>query len=309
MNEEKRINITLKTLIIIIAIIIILLLIVLFAYIYITESTNGLLGEISTIDIAIISHEGTFYAKGVVVRPEKDTLTIMPIIANEEYINREEFYYENNNQLNLKQGQEVIVTFHYRESSKEDYTNEAVIENIEIVKEKSEVEIPNDILVKAYSSKDNISISLDNEISSNKRINFIITDNNEFKYDYSTMKYDLRKHNTAPTSTEIVYSENGSASILPYDPWPELPKINDSSNEESFALDENGQLSVDIDWTEVYGEIGEGEYTFKISTVSTPRQSILNPYIIDYPYDGVIIEINFVIDTNNKIEYGEIKVH
>lgn len=260
--------------------------------------------DIGETGLEMVTFEGKFQARGVVVRPEKETLTIMPILANEEYRNEEKFYYETDNQLNLKQGQEVMVKFHYREAS----IHEAVIDNVEVLKEKSDVEIPNDILVKAYSSKDNISVLVDNEISNNKRIAFTVTDRNELKYDYSTMKYDIRKYNSPPTSTEIIYTENGGMALSGYNPWTELPKINDISTEANYTLDEKSQVVVEADWVQVYGELGEGEYTFTLSTVSTLRQSIVNSNITEYPDDGVTIEINFIIGTNGEIEYKEKKI-
>lgn len=252
--------------------------------------------------IAIISYEGTFKAKGVVVRPEKNSLTIMPILANEEYRNEEFFYYETENKLNLKQKQEVLVTFHYRKNENAIAEYEAVADNVEILKDESSVEIPRDILVKAYSSKDNISIYINRERSNNKQIQLTITDKNELKYDYSKMKYSIKKYNPPPTKTEVIYTEDGGMSLSSYDPWPEVKKIKDSSNESNYILNENGQVDISINWAEVYGELGEGQYKFSISTVLESRTSILNEHIItDYPYDGVIITITFDIDSNGDI--------
>ena len=304
-------EIPLKSYIIIIAITTVILLIFLLIYIYITKQTSEII--LNTQDISedlldFVSYEGTFKAKGVVVRPEEKTLTIMPIVSNKEYSNCELFYYENNNELNLNQGQEVIVTFHYNQSASELHTYEAIIENIEIIKEKSDIEIPNDIFVKAYSTKNNISITVDTNKSNNQKIEFTITDTNKLKYNYSTMQYYICKYTPPPEKTEIIYNESG-ASIAGYDPWPILQKINDIPSTSNYQLNQNGQLNVTIDWTKLYGTLPEGEYKLTFSTVSTPKPSILNPNNIDYPYDGVIINISFKLDTNGIMETGELNIY
>ena len=93
-------------------------------------------GESVHLDLATISYEGTFQAKGVMIRVENTNFTLMPIIANEEYRNEENFHMENNPIQNLKQGQEVLVTFHYQKSVNEDFTYEPIAEKVEILKEK-----------------------------------------------------------------------------------------------------------------------------------------------------------------------------
>lgn len=288
--------------------IIIIIILVTIGFMYMTRKNEKVNSEQdSSYDslAAIISYEGTFKTKGAVVRPEKDSLTIMPISLNEEYRNEEFFYYETENNLNLKQKQEVLVTFHYRKSENEINRHEAVVDNVEILKEESSVEIPRDIFVKAYSSKDNISISINKEKSNNKQIQLKITDKNELKYDYSKMKYSIQKYNPPPTKTEVIYTEDGGMALPAYDPWPEVNKIKDLSTESNYVLNEDGQVDISINWAEVYGELGEGEYKFSLSTVLDPRTSILDEHIIDYPYDGVIITITFNIDSNGDIIFND----
>ncbi len=267
-------------------------------------SQNMHTGEIA--DLEIVSYQGTFYAKGVVVRPEVEELTIMPIVSNEEYRFEEKFYYENMQVVNLKQGQEVIVRFHYR-NAKGVYLHEPVIEQVEIIKEKSEIEIPRDILVKAYSSEDKVSIAIHQEKSNTQKLECTITDNNDFKYDYSTMEYTLYRYNPPPKKTEVTYT-NYVTSTAPYDPWPEVQKISNISTQNQYTLDSNGQLSIKLDWSEIYGELGEGKYKLTFATISTKRQSIINPQATDYPCDGIVIDIEFTIDEKSQITFGEIKV-
>ena len=297
-------------------IIIILLLVLTLGFVYMNRKNgqeNSMQDDFHEDMAAVISYEGTFKTKGVVVRPEKDNLTIMPISmpisSKEEYRNVEFFYYETENKLNLKQKQEVLVTFHYRKNGNAIDGYEPVADNIEILKDESSVEIPRDIFVKAYSSKDNISISINNSKSNNRQIEFKITDKNELKYDYSRMKYSIQKYNPPPTKTEVIYTEDGGMAIPSYDPWPELKKIKDLPNEFNYTLDEKGQAYIDINWEEVYGELGEGEYKFMLSTVLEPRTSILDEHIIDYPNDGVVITITFNIDSNGKATFNDNEIN
>ena len=311
-KEEKHIKISGKIIIFIVAICII---VILASIIYmLTRPKHNILEdkkqtvEGSMQDIEIVNYEGTFQAKGVIVRTESNNFTLMPIIANEEYRNEEKFYIENNQIKNLKQGQEVIVTFHYRESFSEKFTYEPIAEKVEILKEESDTQIPRDVLVKAYSTKENITIAIDKEKSNNKQIVFTITDKNELKYDYSTMKYNVYKYNAPPEKQEVIYTENG-AHTSGYNPWPELTKIAEISNEANYTVDDSGNVNVTINYSQIYGELNEGEYCLTFSTVSNVRQSITNSKAEEYPYDGVIIDIKFSIKNSGKLEYGEVKVH
>lgn len=257
-------------------------------------------------EIEIIAYQGTFYAKGVVVRPEEEKVTIMPTVSNEEYRYEENFYYENMQVTNLKQGQEVRIRFHYRNVGG-DYLHEPVIEKVEIINEKSEIQIPRDILVKAYSSEDKVSVAIWQEKSNTEKLEATITDNNELKYDYSIMEYHIYRYNPPPTKTEITYTKEG-ASVAGYDPWPEVERIGNASTQNQYTISQNGELPITLNWKEVYGKLKEGKYKLTLATVSAKRQSILNPNLSDYPCDGIVIDIEFTIDENDKITYGEIKV-
>ena len=122
------------------------------------------------------------------------------------------------------------------------------------------------------------------------------------------MKYNLYRYNAPPDKQEVIYTENG-ASTSGYNQWPELTKIAEISNQANYTLNENGQIEVIIDWSKMYGELKEEKYRFTLSTVNSLRQSITNPNAQEYPYDGVMININFNIDANGKVEFGEIEIH
>lgn len=258
-------------------------------------------------EMAVVSYKGTFRTKGVVVRSEKDSLTVMPIPSNEENRIEENFQYEGENNLNLKQGQEVLVTFHYLESELNDLKYVAIIEKVELIKEESSIEIPRDIIVKAYSSKEKITVKVDKEKSDNSKVAFTIKDNNEFKYNYATMEYDIRRYNEPPTKTEVIH-ENNTTYIAGYDPWPGITKIGDISTKSNYSISESGEINIEIDWAKIYGKLEEGKYKFSFTTVSQPRESLFNPNVIDYPYDGVNIQIYFNVNKEKQVEYSEIEV-
>lgn len=304
MNEKKQ-NLIKYIFIIIITI---LICIICFNLIRIIESNISLEEDMISDDMAIISYEGTFEAQGVVVKAEEDMLVIMPTVLKGEHSTQEEFYYETENKLSLKQGQEIEVTFHFSKDSNGYYTDKAIIEEVKILKEKSDIEIPEDVFVKAYSSKDNVNISINEESSTEGKIVFTITDNNEFTYDYSTMEYKLYKYNPPPTKTEVVYTENGAATSG-YDPWPEVQKISYLSTKENYTLNEKGEINVDIDLSKIYGKLEEGKYKVILSTVSSPKEDILYSNVVYYPYDMINIWIEFTINSDNKIEYGEINIY
>lgn len=315
MKGEKKIS--LKSFIIIAIIVAILIIAVIGISIYILknqenkentpQSTKEPETEVGELDIATISYEGTFKTRGVVVRPEEKLLIVMPIISNDEYRYQEEFLYETENNMELKQGQEVEITFHYNETS-EKFTYDAIIDKIEILKEESDIEIPQDIIVNAYSSKENVKISFDNGYINNSGMKFTITDTNKYKYDYDIMEYKLYKYNPPPTTTEVIETEDGMATPG-YDPWPEITRINNLSTEQNYTIDENGQVNVEINWAGIYGELEEGQYRLTLSTVSEQRQNLLNSNLLEYPYDIITIQINFVIRQNSSNGYGEISIY
>lgn len=305
MSERKQINISLKTFVIVVLSVIILLAIVVLYCIYFSRNASSEWDISYEPDIAIINYDGSFKAKGVVVRPETDYLVIMPIVANEEYTAHDNYFYENDNKLNLKQGQEVEINFHYREPTDNSFYYEAVVDNIEILHDKSDIDIPRDIFVKAYSSKDKISLSFTNEKCDSKGMQFIITDSNDFKYNYSTMKYSISKHNNPPAKSD----ETSTNTISGYDPWPEVSKISNLSTTSKYSLDGKGNVEVAIDWSNVYGKLSEGEYKLTFSTVLSQRQSILNPQVIDFPYDGVSISVQFKVNASGRVEFGDVTIY
>ena len=115
---------------------------------------------------------------GVVVKVENNNLLIMNIDGSKELYGvgtREE-------DVEFKQGQEVLIYFDGTILT----TYPAQIGNvrkIKIVKEKSDITIPENILRYCYSSKDNVTVTI-NEFTKTS-VSIIVEDTNEIPYKYT----------------------------------------------------------------------------------------------------------------------------
>lgn len=123
--------------------------------------------------------------KAVVVNPEKGLLVMGTENTNELY----SVNYQNKENIEFKQGQEILIYFDgvVLETYPAQITN---IEKIEILKEKSDIKIPDNILRYCYSSRNNVIVSI-SEVSKTG-IEIIIKDTNELQYEYSN-SYKINK--------------------------------------------------------------------------------------------------------------------
>lgn len=123
--------------------------------------------------------------KAVVVNLEKGLLVMGTENTNELY----SVNYQNKENIEFKQGQEILIYFDgvVLETYPAQITN---IEKIEILKEKSDIKIPDNILRYCYSSRNNVIVSI-SEVSKTG-IEIIIKDTNELQYEYSN-SYKINK--------------------------------------------------------------------------------------------------------------------
>ena len=301
--EKKQSKISLKSFCIISAILAVIILTVIVIAIK-SKNPREIIGEEEQIALDFVNYEGTFKAKGIVVRVDKEFLIIMPTESNNEYTVQEKFYFTNENNKNLKQGQEVAVTFSYDKNRE---TIKALLEDIQILKEQAEEEIPYDILVKAYSTKEKVVVSIDKENSNNKKIKFKIEDKNDYKYDYSNMQYKIYRYNPPPEKTEIK-TENGVSSIAGYNPWSELTKTSNESTKRENSINEENEIEIELNWSSVYGELKTGKYKLNFATVVKQKTNRFNKNVIDVYEDFIIIDINFEIDENGQILYNSVDI-
>lgn len=206
--------------------------------------------------------------RAVVVKPAEKYLTVMDIKDEGLYI----IFLPDDINLQFKQGQEIVINCKYGtiiEQSLPASIREQYIEKIKIIKEKSNVEIPNKILSRVYNSGDKILISVD-ELSTTG-ISLTIKDTNEYKreYEYSN-DYKIVKKNSRDTYNALTENTNSKKIV------------------DSIKVD-NDTFKNTYNWENVYGNLESGEYRFKISTVDY--------YINIFMY--------FTIDENGKITYSK----
>lgn len=197
--------------------------------------------------------------------------------------------------IGYKQGQEIAI--YYSGDILESYPCQlAGIEKIEIVKDKSNKEIPDSILRYCYSSRDNVSVEIA-ELT-NSGIYLKITDTNELKYNYSH-NYKIEKEVKNPNYTGIgykvgedtEYSTSGYVAPAPEYIWEEVNKISDISCEDTEDIKRNTSKELidrKFDWTQLYGNLESGKYKF---------------YLIDDDCLGITVEVS--IDENGKVTYNE----
>lgn len=102
--------------------------------------------------------------------------------------------------IGYQQGQEVLIFFNG--TIMESYPGQlGGVRKIKIIKEKSDREISKQVLQYAYSSKNNVKVTV-NEFT-NKGITLTIVDNNEYPYDYAH-QYVIEKKVKNPDYTGVV---------------------------------------------------------------------------------------------------------
>lgn len=157
------------------------------------------------------------------------------------------------------------------------------VSNIKILKQQSNMEIPDKVLRFCYSSLDKVSIKIDELTKTG--IKFTIVDENDLTYDYNLFNdsnnYELYKKvgKNKYTGDEYIKIEK-RASI--------------KNNGETFVNDEGTTIfRKQFDWSKLYGELESGEYFLSInSNVSS----------------AIKIELDFTIDKNGNIVFEVPKV-
>lgn len=168
--------------------------------------------------------------------------------------------------IGFKQGQEISIR--YSGTIMESYPAQlGNVEKIEIVKEQSDVVIPDSILRFCYSTKENVEVQV-TELT-NHGITLTVIDTNEIPYNYGR-QYTIAKEvkNEAYTGVGEWIGENTDNSIAGYTGtgleyiWEEVDKVSNLSWEETqVETSQNDQEAVaferKIDWTSLYGNLEE----------------------------------------------------
>lgn len=205
--------------------------------------------------------------RGVVIKAREKSLTIMDV-------RDEGLYYvaiPENNKLEFKQGQEILVCFNdyaIIEESNPAIIGREDIEKIKIVKQESNVKIPRKKLERVYNSDEKVLITVD-ELSPTG-ISITINDTNEFKREYNhSNSYIVSKKGSSGSYSELVRKSNIKTTV-------------------KSVIDNSGAIKNTYNWENIYGKLESGEYQFKTSTAD---------YYIN-------IFIDFSIDENGKITYS-----
>lgn len=207
--------------------------------------------------------------RAVVIRVNENGLNVMSIENSNELYN---VGYSSERNIGFKQGQEILI-----------YFNGIVMDTyplqlgnaykIEIVKEKSDVEIPEKNLKFYYSSRNNVNVSINELIKTGMTLT--ITDKNELPYDY-TNKYVIYKKEInedykgegEKIGNDTENSTSGYTGTGVQYVWKELEKISDVSCESTVEsliynlpyANKDNQYSVigrKFNWISLYGELKE----------------------------------------------------
>jgi len=135
--------------------------------------------------------------QAIVVKVNKNSLLVME--KENQSLNTVSFANEGN--IGYKQAQEILIYFDgmVAESYPSQIHN---VEKIEILKEKSDIEIPKNILRFCYSSHNNVVVSV--SLLTNEAIEIIIKDTNDLQYEYSNT-YRINKKVKNKNYTGIGY--------------------------------------------------------------------------------------------------------
>lgn len=219
---------------------------------------------------------------------------------------------KNEDTSKFKEGQEIMV--YYDGVVLTSYPGQIIADKIEILKEKSNIEIPLEVLRFYNFSQKNITVSVENLTKTSMEL--IISDKNKYPLDYGDcFSYTILKKNienenynqnvefdyeayTPPVTTDT-YTTTSS-----YNPdpnrfkkvWEEIELIgNEEKNcEWEIVSRDEKVLSGKCDWTNLYGELGQGEYEFK---------AYRNPQNDDTFFQCIVV--HFTIDENGEIFFEE----
>ena len=186
-----------------------------------------------------------------------------------------------------KQNQEVRV--YYNGMINEMYPGSFdKVSKIEILKDNSDVTIPEKALKLFYSSRNNVSVSNINVTQTG--ISFEIKDTNEYKYEY-TNTYTLFKKNPeaeqvkAPSMPIVTGNTTSSYEGSGIPLWEEASKVSDVNSEDTVTSENIAEDTVRkiCDWTNIYGKLETGEYDFSLTV------------------EGFYIRIKFTVNENGEI--------
>lgn len=200
-----------------------------------------------------------------------------------------------------KEGQEINVYFDGIVAT--GFPMEINADRIEIIKEKTDKEIPEEIYRYYNFSQKNISTEILN--FTNTKMEFLINDENKYPLEYGEdFSYKILRKNVENEkyneNLEFDYdsytptTETTTSSYSP-DPnrlkkvWEELEIIGEVNNENckwEEVSEENLKLKGICDWTEMYGELEAGEYYIEVLRKRSDNDSFFRNIIVEFKVDA-----------------------
>ena len=223
--------------------------------------------------------------KAIVVSTEEDYLSVAEIDDNTKIF---KVKYPKNNITSFGQGQEVLIYFNGYSNINSDVQIENV-GKIEVVNGENANQITEESLKSASNSFDNISINI--SAISSSGITFTIEDSNEIPYNYSNSSYKILKKQTKSSSSNITNDESASIVGGMEVDWGEVTKLENGNS--TITTDDINQNTFNevIDWSNVYGQLVEGEYELVIEINDVNLNNI---------------SINFEVEANGNAKYYSI---
>ena len=191
--------------------------------------------------------------RGVIVKVYDKSMTVM---GTESWNDLYDISFTEEGDIGFKKGQEVIA--YYNGCMQECYPGRPTgVKKIKIIKEKSKIEIPENILKFCYSSESNVKVEILELHDSGIALN--IEDTNEYPYEISH-EYTVSREVEEPVNYIRQFNgtiENYTGTTLT---WKELDKIADISCEETEVKSQNIDNSkskqiIKFDWTKMYGKL------------------------------------------------------
>ena len=237
-----------------------------------------------------ISEENSIL-EAVILKVYPQSLGVMKIKDNEGTRDLYNVSFAEEENIGFKEGQEVAIYFDgaIAESYPAQIYN---VNKIEITKEQTQIEIPEDVIRYYNNNKDNVNINI--EYLTNTGLAITITDTNEIPYEFSN-DYTLYKEvkNEDYTGQGQFIGENTGNSTAGFTGtgteyiWEEVEKNPDVEIKDTFEdlvynmpnitqEDNFNVIGKKIDWSKLYGKLEDGNYRLVLSNSITIEFTIEN---------------------------------
>ena len=237
-----------------------------------------------------ISEENSIL-EAVILKVYPQSLGVMKIKDNEGTRDLYNVSFAEEENIGFKEGQEVAIYFDgaIAESYPAQIYN---VNKIEITKEQTQIEIPEDVIRYYNNNKDNVNINI--EYLTNTGLAITITDTNEIPYEFSN-DYTLYKEvkNEDYTGQGQFIGENTGNSTAGFTGtgteyiWEEVEKNPDVDIKDTFEdlvynmpnitqEDNFNVIGKKIDWSKLYGKLEDGNYRLVLSNSITIEFTIEN---------------------------------